>query len=223
MQARKIRDRRRWRFALGSAIGMVLVATGCRPADIASLTERYSSAPFRQQSTKGCLEVSAIYIAPEMRAWNAMSAAGKKLPAPDSDWDSALARVSMSRTLEFRIRIAPSPACRDTLNPLRSDVAFGLGARPRDPASANLEFQQSLGGKFWLRAGGERLAPAFFHMESAYGLDDARQVWMVFKHDALSKETWKKVREIALVAEGLGPGRNQFMLTWPSRVIADGM
>lgn len=192
---------------------------GCRQGDLRGVAKKYEATPFFQARTNNCLEISAIYVTPEWKAIEAILA-----NAPDNGYgninlDSAIRRSSLSRSMEFRINVSPEPKCRDLVNFHNSDVVYS-GAASNATLEANVKaFNETLGDRIWLKAGDSRIKPTLCHVESSFGLDNSRVIWVEFETDERIEAALKAEKEFELIVDNITPGRGLFTLSWPRKVL----
>jgi len=156
---------------------------------------------YLQVARQNCLEIKGLFM-----------------PSGSADTEGPKAADTGSGTLEFRLQVAPSAACTDTVNFHNSDVVYGQGRGDERLNSAIKGFNESLESRFILKAGAETAKPTLVHVESTFGLDNARNVWIVFRPSPALAAALSKADVMQLIATDPVPGQGLFVLSWPKKV-----
>lgn len=199
-----------------------VLCAACGRHEPRKLAEAYGEAPYLQTSVQGCLEVSGLYVPPRSKALLALLADDSKARPDTRALDSAVAVSGDGRSIEFRLRVSPAPHCRDTVNFHASDVVYGQQRGQEGIDRAIREFHQGLASRLWIRAGEYRVKPSYYHVESVMGLENSRELWVVFRPGDAERNALDKTEALEIAADNLVPGQGIFILAWPKEVLADG-
>lgn len=158
-----------------------------------------------------------MFVTPELKALQDLAGNGEADPQ-DDQVIKALRSIRKPKALEFRLRLSPEDRCRDHVNFHNSDVVYGLAAKEGNLEKAIGSFSANLAAKIWLKVGEKRIKPSFLHVESSFGLENSREVWLLFPTDDAFWSSIGAIEEVTLVTENPVSDKGLFILAWPGKI-----
>jgi hypothetical protein len=191
----------------------------CTKTTTAALLTRYSGKPYIQEWIGNYIQIKAIAVTPAYERLLELSRAGVK-KIEQQTLDSLEVDQNVNSDLTFKLYLYPTEEFTDTVYFHNSDILLGYGRNREERRQAMEQFNFGLTSRIWARIAGEKISPALCHCEENYGLDNGRNLWIVFKLNDRQRQTARAKRRIELYFDNPLTNEGLSTFVWSGAIIA---
>lgn len=202
------------------ALAGLFLSASCTPGDRdpGSVILRTEKGPFVRTWEGKCLELRAMVLTPEYRvAKDLERRRDTDDPVAASRWDSLIRSEKQPGNLQMRMRMAPGTDCPAPAGFLEGDIVMGRRSAPGEAGAKLFEQDYRMDRRLWLRLGDRKVAPSLVLAEQTPGLDQGRDLWIMFRLGQSDIENLDRSGKLVLALDLSLQGAGWAELSWPAK------